>query len=112
TYMNLSPPKKVWLGDRRYILAVGMGQLHLEMDLGNDQKGLLIVHNAYHVPDLSGNVVSVTYFTKNGYSAYFEQAGCQIFNHAGRLCGLACEDEDLHVLAAMTIVPEASAFRR
>ena len=37
-YRDISPLKKVWLGNDRYLLATGIGQLHLEMDLGGGKK--------------------------------------------------------------------------
>ena len=70
-YQDISPPKKVWLGDDRYILAKGIGQLHLEMDLGDGVKKLTVIHSAYYVPDVSGNLLSVSYLLKQGFSVNF-----------------------------------------
>ena len=63
-YQDISPPKKVWLGNNHYILTTGIGQLHLEMDLGGGKKGLIIIHSAHYVPDISGNLLSVSYLIK------------------------------------------------
>ena len=56
-YQDISLPKKVWLGDDCYILAKGIGQLHLEMDLGDGIKRLTVICSAYHMPDISGNLL-------------------------------------------------------
>ena len=64
TYRDLIPPKKVWLGDERYILATGVGQLYLDMMLENGQTCLTIICDAYFMPELSGNLISVLYLTK------------------------------------------------
>ena len=42
TYWEISLPKKVWLGNNRYILANRIGQLHLKMDLGGGKKELTL----------------------------------------------------------------------
>ena len=79
-YQDISPPKKVWLSDDRYILAMGIGQLHLEMDLGGGKKGLTVIHSAYYVPGVSGNLLSVSYLIKRGYSVNFHDDKCHIFS--------------------------------
>ncbi|KIL57633.1 hypothetical protein M378DRAFT_16140, partial [Amanita muscaria Koide BX008] len=106
-YRDLSPPKKVWLGDERYILATGIGQLHLEMNLDNGQKCLTIIRSAYFVPDLSGNLISISYLTKRGYGVNFDEGGCCILNKkSGDLCGVAHEVDNLYILNATPIAPE------
>ena len=37
-YQDITPLEKVWLGDECYILATGIGQLHLKMNLGGGKK--------------------------------------------------------------------------
>ena len=105
-YRDISPPKKVWLGDERYILATGIGQLHLEMDLGGGKKGLTVIRTAYYVPNLSGNLISVSYLTKRGYSVNFNDSGCRIFSKDGELCGLAKDVDNLYILNAKPVIPE------
>ena len=46
---DISPTKKVWLGDNHYILAKGIGQLHLEMDLWERVQKLTVICSAYYV---------------------------------------------------------------
>ena len=106
TYRDLIPPKKVWLGDERYILATGVGQLHLDMMLENGQMCLTIIRNAYYVPELSGNLISVSYLTKRGYQVNFGNDGCRILDSAGTLCGKANEIESLYILKATPVIPE------
>ena len=86
---DITPPKKVWLGNECYILATGIGQLHLEMNLVGRKKCLTIIQTAYYVPNLSGNLISVSYLTKQGYSVNFDNSQCQIFTKSGKLCGVA-----------------------
>ena len=63
-YQDITPLKKVWLGDECYILATGIGQLHLEMNLSGGKKWLTIIQTMYYVPNLSGNLISISYLTK------------------------------------------------
>jgi hypothetical protein len=111
-YRDITPPKKVWLGDERYILATGIGQLHLEMDLGGGKKCLTIVRTAYYVPNLSGNLISVSYLTKRGYSVNFDNSQCQIFTKSGELCGVAQDVDNLYILNAKPIIPEHAYISR
>ena len=58
-YQKLNPPQKVWLGDDRYILAVGKGHIALEMILG-DRTVPAIIQKVLHVPDIQRNLLSVS----------------------------------------------------
>ena len=72
-------PKKVWLGDDCYILVKGIGQLHLEMDPGDGVEKLTVIHSAYYVPDVSRNLLSVSYLLKQGFSVNFQSNKCHIY---------------------------------
>ena len=112
-YRDISPLKKVWLGDDRYILAMGIGQLHLEMDLGGGRKGLTVIRSAYYVPDVSGNLLSVSYLIKRGYSVNFSDDECRIFCKQDReLCGIAKEVDGLFIVNAKPIIPEHAYISR
>ena len=95
-YWDISPLKKVWLGDNHYILAMGVGQLHLEMDLRGGKKGLIIICSMYYEPDVSRNLLSVSYLIKRGYSVNFNNNECHIFcKQDQELCGIAKEVDGL-----------------
>ena len=108
-YQDITPPKKVWLGDDHYILAKGIGQLHLEMDIGGGKKGLTIIHSAYYVPDVSKNLLSVSYLIKRGYSVNFNNNKCHILcKQDQELCGIAKEVDGLFIVNAKPIIPECA----
>jgi hypothetical protein len=111
-YWDITPPKKVWLGDERYILATGIGQLHLEMSLGGGKKCLTIIRTAYYVPNLSGNLISVSYLTKRGYSVNFNNSQCRIFTKSSELCGVAQDIDNLYILNAKPVIPEHAYISR
>ena len=106
-YQDISPPKKVWLGDDCYILAMGIGQLHLEMDLGGGKKGPIIIRSVYYMPDVSGNLLSVSYLIERGYSVNFNNNECCILcKQDQELCGIAKEVDGLFIVNAKPIIPE------
>ena len=106
-YWDISPPKKVLLGDDRYILAMGIGQLHLEMDLGGGKKGLIIIHSVYYLPDISRNLLSISYLIKRGYSVNFNNNECHILcKQDQELCGIAKEVDGLFIVNAKPIILE------
>ena len=106
-YQDISPPKKVWLGDNHYILATGIGQLHLEMDLGGGKKGLIIICSTYYMPDLSRNILSISYLIKRGYSVNFNNNECRILcKQDQELCGIAKEVDGLFIVNAKPIILE------
>jgi len=51
------------MGDKRYIYAVGIGQVKITMH----QKAIYLVQNVYNVPDLNGNLLSVSYLVNRKY---------------------------------------------
>ena len=70
SFKELKHPKHVWLSDEHYIHAMGIGSisLHLKQD-GKLEKA--IVPGVYYVPDLEGNLLSVSHFVRRGYSINF-----------------------------------------
>ncbi|KAH9829601.1 uncharacterized protein C8Q71DRAFT_682685, partial [Rhodofomes roseus] len=105
-YSPLASPKRVWLGDKRYILAIGIGQVALTADLGNGKKRTALLQGVYHVPDLNGNLLSVSHLTKRGYSVFFTTSGCRIQNTEGQLIGTAHDKDNLYVFDGSPHVPE------
>jgi hypothetical protein len=75
------------------------------MNLGT-QKIPAIIQKALHVPDLHGNLLSVSNLTNHGLKVIFEPDNCQIFNKTGKLIGKAYLRNNLYVLDAQPISPE------
>ena len=66
-YRKLSKPKKVWMGDERYIYAMGVGQVKITIH----QKAIYLVQNVYYVSDLNDNLLSVSYLVNRKYYVHF-----------------------------------------
>ena len=118
TYQKLNPPQKVWLGDDHYILAIGEGRVALSMDLGGHQLPA-IVQKVLHVPEIQGNLLSVSSLTHNGLQVTFDPDNCCIYNRSGQLVGMAHAEGNLYILHAKaasyeqaycaTVIPGSSA---
>jgi len=66
-YHELSKPKKVWIGNERYIYTVDVGQVKIMMYW----KTIYLVQNVYYIPDLNGNLLSVSYLVNHKYHVHF-----------------------------------------
>ena len=106
-YQKLSSPVRVWLGDERYILAVGIGQIQLDMDIGNGKlrTSMLMPQGVYHVPDLNGNLISVSRLAERGHAFSFHDNICEITKD-GHVAALARKKDGLYTLLAKQHAPE------
>jgi len=77
TYQKLQEPRRVWLGDERFILAVGVGRVQIVVSI-NGQNFNYLIPNVYHVPELSRNLLSVSTLSWQGYKLEFTRSGCQL----------------------------------
>ena len=66
-YCKLLKPKKVWMGDERYIYAMGVGQVKIVMYW----KAIYLVQNMYYVTNLNSNLLSVSYLVNCKYHVHF-----------------------------------------
>ena len=99
SYRKLTTPKRVLLNDESVIFALGIGAVELEFDLGKSTREGVIKH-VYHVPELHGNLLSVSALTKLRYQLTFSQNGCRILDPNGQLTAVAHLRDDLFMLAA------------
>ncbi|GBE88792.1 Retrovirus-related Pol polyprotein from transposon TNT 1-94 [Sparassis crispa] len=86
-YRALATPKRVYLGDERFILAVGIGQVTLRaaVDHGSTNTGI---------------------FDRNSYDVRFADGTCRISNAQGRLSAIGYMRRNLYVLDVTTQLPE------
>lgn len=112
TYAPLEAPKRVWLGDERFILATGIGSVALRLKR-EDGHETAVFPDVYHVPDLNGNLLFVSYFARKGYSVSFKQDGCSILDGSGKKLASAFEREGLYILhPSLTCLRHARTSRR
>jgi hypothetical protein len=106
TYQEIHPPRRVWLGDHRYIEAVGEGLIMAEMDVGTEKPIRVGFRSVLHVPDLNGNLLSVRQLCHSGYSTQFTANECTIRNSKNEVVGRAPIDGNLYTLQVSICVKQ------
>lgn len=76
-YHKLAAPCRVWLGNDRFILTIGKGAMYLEPDGYNTS---LLLSHVFHVPDLHGNLLSVSQLTAKCCNIEFIHDGCRFID--------------------------------
>ena len=108
-YCKLSKPKKVWMGDKRYIYTVDIGKVKITMH----QKAIYLVQNVYYVPDLNGNLLSVSYLVNRKYYVHFllwnTRPAVEINNPDGYVIAYGHEENGLFIFDSTTCLPEEHA---
>ena len=101
-YCKLSKPKKVWMGDERYIYAVSIGQVKIMMH----QKAIYLVQNMYYIPGLNGNLLSVSYLVNCKYHVHFllwnTQPAVEIDDPDGHVIAYGHEENGLFIFDSTT----------
>ena len=105
---ELSTPRRVWLGDESYILATGIGRIFITLTHPNGSSLSACLTDVYYVPELHGNLFSVSRVTQTGHIVNFMPRGhCKIIDaktHA--LYGTAKCEENLYILNTETVTEE------
>jgi gag-polypeptide of LTR copia-type len=83
-YTPLAKPIKVVLGDDSAIPAVGIGCLFVQMHTGS-QWIHAVLQDVLYVPDLHGNLLSVSHFDRCGHKVHFADHGCQLHDKSKNL---------------------------
>jgi hypothetical protein len=66
SYRKLITPKPIRLGDDSIIYVYGISTVSLSFNL-NESKHKGIIKDVYHIPDLQGNLLSISALTKRGH---------------------------------------------
>ena len=97
------------MGDERYIYAMGVGQVKIVMR----QKAIYPVQNMYYIPDLNGNLLSVSYLVNCKYHVYFLlQNTCptiEIDSSDGHIIAYGHEENGLFIFDSTTYLLEKHA---
>ncbi|KAF5363875.1 hypothetical protein D9756_000060 [Leucocoprinus leucothites] len=104
TYQKLQEPRRVWMGDERFILAIGVGQVQVVLTV-NGKSLTYLIPNVYYIPELSGNLLSVSALGRCGYTLKFTKSGCQLIK-SGEVIATAREEGNLYVLNAAPLTSE------
>jgi hypothetical protein len=106
TYHSFKKPMKVWLGNDSHISAEGEGSINIELIVGNQIISGMI-QKVLYIPELQGNLLSVSNLTQNGLCVIFEtNSTCHIYNRQNALIGEAHLEGNVYILHTDVIMPE------
>jgi hypothetical protein len=103
-YKTLEKPKKVWMGDNNFIYAVAEGNIKIETEIAG-KKTTRIIQNALHVPELSGNLLSVSHLAKNKQKVLFVDDKCLIMEKDNSTCAEGYLNRNLYIINMRVITP-------
>ncbi len=107
SFTPLPTPIRVILGDDSSIDATRTGQIHVHMK-ANGQWHPAILRDVLFVPDLHGNLLSVTHLTHCGAHIQFSGQACHISDQRGdRTCDGHLQG-NLYLMEIRTVVPESA----
>jgi transposase InsO family protein len=85
-YRNLAVPRKVFLGDDHFILAVGEGDFRVWVDGPSGEREGIVFSRTLHVPELACTLVSIRQLTQDVRPAVhviFKGTACEVRNESG-----------------------------
>jgi hypothetical protein len=95
----------VTLGDARSILATGVGRIRVRMH-ADDKWRTAILQEVLFVPDLHGNLLSVSYLTQRGASLLFSDDTCLLRDKSGITTCHGHMSSNLYIMDIKTVIPE------
>jgi reverse transcriptase-like protein/Pol polyprotein/gag-pre-integrase-like protein/integrase-like protein len=106
-FTHLSTPITISLGGNSTIHATGIGHIHVCIK-ANQEWHCAILQDVLFVPDLHGNLLSVTHVTRHGANIQFIGQACHILDQQGNL---TCEGHlqgNLYLMDIHTTVSESA----
>ena len=97
-YQQFEHKQKVSLGDGRTVDAVGVGDVHVNMQFKVSQPRKCVIQQVLHVPELACNLFSVRAAAAKGNQVKFSRSHCWIMDRNGKLCGIGLIEDKLYSL--------------
>jgi len=107
-FTTLTSPVNIVLGDNSSILGTGTGRIAVQM-LAGGKWVRAVLQDVLYVPELHGNLLSVSQLARRGADVRFAKGGCQIYDQNGTL---TCEGTLRGNLYLMPIRTEPSESAR
>ena len=109
TYHPLVPPESVTIGNGESIPAIGIGHVSINLKLGNNRTMTTVIQDVYYMPDLDGNLLSISYLAKFNLEVIFGRDSCRILDR-NEAVGKGYKKNSLYLLAAMPCLEEQMAY--
>ena len=91
------PAYNIYLADRNSIMAMGIGTIIMNMDI-NGKESITRMDEVLYVPNLHGNLLSVSRLVSRGYIVIFDSSGCRIMNSDEKIAAVAIKEKNLYHL--------------
>src|SRR5260370_42277824 len=105
SYHTLNTPRKVILGNKQKVLAPGIGQIEVNLEVGNSSHPITI-HDILYCPSISHNLLSVPQLTSIGALAQFANRSCRIYGSSNKLITIAELEDGLYRLPVTIVTSE------
>jgi len=73
TYTNISKVQEITIADGKKIKAKGVGAIEIVTEVTT-----ITLTNVWHVPDIGGNIMSVSHMVDAGYTVEFGESTCSV----------------------------------
>ena len=105
-YKEFEKPEKVSLGDGRSVEAIGVGNIHLNMQFKVSDPKRCVMYRVLYVPKLACNLFSVRAAVSKGNVVKFAATKCWIRNSKRNLCGMGSLKDKMYLLNCEPILHE------
>jgi hypothetical protein len=107
-FSHLPVPVNIALGDNSSIQGTGVGRIGVSMKAAGTWHHA-VLQDVLYVPELHGNLLSVSQLARSSADVRFAKGGCQIYDQRGTL---TCEGSlrgNLYIMPIRVVVPEETA---
>ena len=105
-YKENEKQEKVCLGDGRTVEAIGVGNIHLNMQFKVSDPKRSVMYCVPYVPKLACNLFSVRAVASMGNVVKFAATKCWIRNSKGNLCGMGSLKDKMYLLNCEPVLHE------
>jgi len=109
TYCRLEPPQSVTVGNGMSIPAVGIGHIRVNLKLDSGRTSTTVIRDVYYIPDLDGNLLSVSYLAEFNLEVTFGRDSCRILD-GNQVVGKGYKRNSLYLLAATPCLEDQTAY--
>ena len=107
-FTHLPIPVNIGLGDNSSIQGTGVGRITVSMKAAGTWHHA-VLQDVLYVPELHGNLLSVSQLARCGADVRFAKGGCQIYDQHGALTCDGSLHGNLYIMPIRVIAPEESA---
>ena len=109
TFCQLVPLQSVTIGNGMSIPTVGIGCISINLKLDGNRTTTTIICDVYYVPNLDGNLLSVSYLAEFNLEVIFGHDSCRILN-GSQIVGKGYKQNSLYLLAATPCLEDQTAY--